>query len=237
MYRTRTNRWNCTKLADYIRGSKKPYALGWEEWDKWHDDAKKVHPFRYWFAEEFLKRVQDFILFPCDVYHTVRIYIRNRWIDKPHYINTGLKPGGWYEFDTRILHGLFNELVNFVESELALMGSWNSEKKYKWTTGRCKEAAYDYFDWCNNLKNESDNQLSDQAKAYRKIKKLYEWWTISRPNRVDPYLSIDDKKLFGNKNKKSKQQIMKAYEIEEFYEEEDTKMLIELIKVRRHLWT
>ena len=232
--------WNCSELANWIRGSDKPYALEWGEWDEWENEQKKQRPIRYWLSDTFLKRLQDIVCFPIDVYHTVKIYIRNRYIDKIQYLHTGLKPGEYYDLDHRILHGLFNELVDFVELDLAHLSKWNKDKKYKFVKGRCQEAQDDYFKWANHLKHQG--WLTEQAKASRKIQKLYEWWKYERPNRVDPFscseFSYDIENILDNKQIKQKQKDLKrAYYLEKEYDDEDTRMLIELIKVRKHLWT
>ncbi len=254
MLRQRWHYWTCSKFADWIRGEKKPYALEWGAWDDYYSDLKKRKPIRYWISEKFLKTLQNIVYFPHDVYHTIDCYVRNRWIDKTHMINTGFKPGGYYEIDQKILHGLFTELVDFVEKDLAHMGACNGEKKYKFKNGRCVEAAYNYFRWANRLKDtypDKTKKPSEQAKASRKIKKLYEWWTKTRPSRVDPYLAsgwsevckVNDKTLFDDANKspaqirKQKQALKKLGDLEEKYDNEDTNMLIELIKIRRHLWS
>jgi len=238
MIKSRIHYWNCSKFANWIRGSNKPYALEWKEWDEWHDNQKKNKPFRYWLSETFLNRLQDIVYFPFDLYHTIRIYIRNRFIDKLQYLNTGLKLGEYYDLDYRILHGLFNELVDFVELELPLSMRYDSSKKYNFVKGRCQEAQDDYFRWAVHLKYQG--RLTEQAKASRKIKELYEWWKFIRPKRQDPLsdpilCDIDgilDKKKFNKQQKLYK----KAYDLEQQYDEEDTDMLIELIKIRHYLW-
>ena len=115
--RARIDYWTCSKFADWIRGTSKPFALEWDQWDEWHKNAKDKHPYRYWFAEEFLRKLQDFINLPIDIYHTIEIYVRNRFIDKVHYLRTDLTPGEYYDLDTRILHALFTELTDLVEVE------------------------------------------------------------------------------------------------------------------------
>lgn len=254
MLRTRWHYWTCSKFADLIRGEKKPFALEWGAWDDYYSDLKKRKPIRYWITEHFLKTLQNIVYFPYDVYHIIDCYVRNRWIDKTHMINTGFKPGGYYEIDQKILHGLFTELVDFVEKDLAHMGAYSSKKKYKFKKGRCVEAAYNYFNWASKLKDtypDGTKKASEQAKNSRKIKKLYEWWTKTRPSRIDPYVSsgwdevckVDDKMLFNDKDKtpaqirKQKQALQKLFKIEEKYDDEDTNMLIELIKIRHHLWS
>lgn len=254
MIKNRIHYWTCSSFADLIRGEKKPFALEWGAWDDYYSDLKKRKPIRYWITEKFLKVLQDIIYYPYDIYNEIKHYIRNRWIDKTHYLKTGLVPGKYHEFDERILHGLFNELVDYVEIELAHLMLWGRTKKYKFKKGRCVEAAYDYFKWASRLKDtypDGTKKASEQSKTARKIKRLYEWWKKTRPSRVDPYVTsgwneackYDNDKLFSLKNetpaemKKINQALKKLHKIEEKYDTEDTNMLIELIKLRKHLWS
>lgn len=237
--RSRIYYWTCSKFADWIRGTSKPYALEWEAWDTWHDEAKNKHPFRYWIADEFLGYLQDVVNFPMDIYHTIEVYIRNRFIDKVHYLKTGLKPGEYYDFDWRIINGLFYELVELIETEYAHMGSYSEKKKYKFVRGRCPEAGLDYLNWAIGLRYGNNDgilkgdklfgQPTHQAIAAKKTLELYNWWK-NRPNRPDPY------ELF-TKEKDGKYYYKKISKMEESYDKEDTKMLIELIKIRGNLWT
>jgi hypothetical protein len=251
LFKNRIHHWSCSKFADWIRGEKKPFALEWGAWDEWDKQQKLKRPWRFWLSDTVLPKIQNIVYFPYDVYSTIKTYIRNRYFDKIHYLKTGLKPGSYYDLDTRILHGLFNELVDFVEIELSHLSKWDTNKKYKFKNGRCIEAAYDYFDWVTNLKYDEDygvsendeiyGKLTDQAKNYRKIKKLYEWWKNERPNRINPYSDpslgdIDD--IFSDKYYEQRKKLYeKTYQIELEQEEEDTKTLIELISVRKSLWT
>lgn len=239
LIRSRIHYWSSSKFANWIRGENKPYALEWHKWDEWYKEQKQKRPIRYWLSDTFLKKLQDIVYFPVDVYRTVKIYIRNRYIDKIQYLHTGLKLGEYYDLDYRILHGLFNELVDFVELELASLSRWDKEKNYKFVKGRCQEAQDDYFRWANHLKHQ--DQLTEQAIASRKIKELYEWWKYIRPQRKNPYSDpsfgdIDD--ILDNKRfKKKKNLYEKAYDLEKEHDDEDTRMLIKLIKIRNHLWT
>ena len=207
----RIHYWSCSKFANWIRGEDKPHALEWGKWIEWKNEQKKLRPFRYWLSDTFLMKLQNVFYFPSDLYYTIKTHIRNRYIDKIQYLHTGLKPGEYYDFDHRMIHGLFNELVNFVEIELAHLSKFDSNKKHKFVKGRCQEAQDDYFRWANHLKDQG--QLTEYAKGSRKIKELYEWWKYIRPQRLD------------------------SYDLEGKYYDEDTEMLIELIKVRNHLWT
>lgn len=215
MIRNRIHHWTCSKFADFIRGEKKPYALEINKWEEWEKEQKNKRPLRFWLSDTFLRYLQNFVYFPIDLYSSIKSYIRNRFFDKIHYLKTGLTPGEWYDFDHRLLHGIFNELVDFVEIELAHLGKWGNEtKKYKFKKGRCIEASYDYFKWASELKE--NGELTSQAHAAIKIKKIYEWWKYERPSKIDFFDSIEEE--------------MKQ-------EEEDTQMLIEIINLRKHLWT
>ena len=236
---SRFNYWSCSKIADWVRGTPKPTALEWEAWDSWHDEAKKKHPIRYWIAEEMFDFLQDVVNLPFDIYHTIEVYIRNRYVDKIHYLRTGLKPGEYYDLDWRILNGLFNELAIYVESELAYTMTAYKDRRYKFVKGRCKQAGLDHLDWAMNLKmNEDYGVLPDdkdygkptaQAIAAKKIYELYNWW-LDREYRVNPH------DLF-TKEKDGKYYFRQIQKMEEAYDKEDTKMLIKLIKIRSDLWT
>ena len=227
MIKFRVNYWSCSKFADMIRGEKKPFALSFEDWDIWKEKQRKERPWRYWMSDTVLRKLQNLIYYPSDLWHSIRCYLKNRYLTQTHNLKTGLKKGEWYDLDTRILHGLFNELVEFVEVELAHLSKWDRNKKYKFKNGRCIEAAYDYFKWANNLPEES---YRTQREDSIKIKELYEWWTKQRPNRDDPLMTIT-KKSHGEEYYKL------IDDIEQDYEKEDTAKLIELIKIRRSLWT
>lgn len=238
LQKSRSNYWSCSKIANWIRGTVKPSALGWDEWEVWRQEAKQKHPYRYWIAEELLDFLQDIVNFPMDIYHTIEVYIRNRYIDKIHYLHTGLKPGTYYNIDHRILYGLFNELVLFVEKEQAFLMTAYKDKKYKFIDGRCKQAGLDYLDWACNLTMNEDYGYKKRDKEYgkptaqaisaKKILELYNWW-INRTSRVDAHT------LFS-KEKDGKDYYKKIAKLEDKYYKEDTTKLIELIKIRSELW-
>ncbi len=252
MLKQKIHYWNCSKFADWVRGEKKPCALEWGQWDEWKEEQRKKRPWRFWFSDTFLGKLQNTIYYPIDIYQNYKAYVRNRWIDKTHYLKTGLKPGRYYDFDFRLMHGIFNELVDFVEIELAHLSKWNKDKKYNFQNGRCIDASYDYFKWANNLKEKNSQGkmvLSEQAKTSRKLKKIYEWWKNKRPNRPDPYdvsgwsehYKNDDHIFDRSKEpvdvKKRKQILDRLEKIEKKYQKEDEDMMIELIKLRNNLWT
>lgn len=208
----RVQYWSCTKFADWIRGTNKLSAGTSEEWDNWRITAKMKHNFRYWLAEEALDAIQNFIWWPVDKIYDVKYYINNRWVTRTHSLTAhprDIKPGQWQDVGNRFLPCLFNELVDFVETELAwwhIAWSDKDEKaKYKapfwatgwfrWRTWRCPQAGLDHLDWAMTLTNEEwleegEKHLAEptsQAKSAREIKELYLWWTETYRNRPDPY--------------------------------------------------
>lgn len=237
--------WSCSKFASWIRRKfgnfDKPNCATSEQWSEWRDNSKTNHPNIYWFTEEFLNKAQNFIYWPYDRYCDVRHYLYNGFVTKPHYLKTGFKFGRYYEIDDRMLYGMFETLVDFIEIEKAHMGSWN-HPEYKsinpwWKEWRCPEAGLAHLDWEISLekpqKDEDGKEIpfSDsprQAESAKEQLALYNWWKYTRPNRPDPY-----KVIHGKGNKKYD----KIIQMEDEYRREDEEMLIRLVKIREHLWT
>lgn len=249
MRRSRLNYWSCSKFADWVRGEKKPAAMEWNAWEDWRKEASAKRPWRFFIAEEVLDRVQDFFMFPRDLAHSLSAWWDNRFVSKTHYLKTGLKPGVYHELDERILHGLFNEFREFVESELAHMHSWGENAgRYVFKKGRCPEAGLDHLKWAMSLRYDEPfmskkdplwGKPTDQAKAAAKMLDLYEWWTEVRPNRPDPHEASGWSECWDKEgDDKAKRVASKRLQkIEEEHEAEDEKMLVRLIKLRKSLWT
>jgi hypothetical protein len=256
----RINYWTNSKFADWLRGTKKPGALGLGEWDKWKKEAKQKHPARYWLAEEGLDYIQDFVNCPKDVYNKVSYYINNRWITKTHALTSNMKKGDYYDLDTRIIECLFDELVNFVEVELAWHHViWSEKEKAPWwrrafrfRTWRSPEHGIAHLNWEISLKyddnwdkdNERYGHPTPQAEAAKEKLELYNWWK-QRANRPDPY-DASGWSEYCRANPKfsdtlgsaeSNATLDRLNKIEKHYDDEDTEMLVRLIKVRKHLWT
>jgi len=198
----------CSKFADWLRGTMKPSAETSKGWATWKKEAKAKHPVRYWIAEEGLDYIQDVWMFVPDRINDVRYYINNRWITRTHCLTAhgrDIKPGSWCDVGNRFLPCLFNELVDFVEIELAWSNClWSDEarKKYsypwwrRWYRNwRCEEAAMEYLNWAKTLTNaeflDEDKKHeavpTAQAEAAKEIEILYKWWKYERPQRPDPY--------------------------------------------------
>jgi len=208
----RNHYWSCSTFADWLRGTVSPKVADSNGWTTWEKTAKESHPFRYWLADTGLDVLQDIIFFIPDKLYEIKYYINNRWITRTHSLTAhprNIRPGTWCDVGNRFLPCLFNELVDFVEIELAWMqiawGDKELKKKYdppfwatgwfKWRTWRCPQAGIDNLEWQKTLifnedycKNESYYmQPTPQAVSAQEVLELYRWWTEIYPNRPDPY--------------------------------------------------
>lgn len=271
----RVHYWSCSKFADWIRGSVKGGAKTGRAWDEWHKESSAKHPFRYWVAEEALDAVQNSLWYPIDKLYDLKYYINNRWVTKTHALTSTLKRGKWHEFDTRLLHCLFDELVNYVEVEEAWSHiAWDKEARekynaplyswgwFRWRTWRSAEAGLEKLKWAASLTNEEfldddkkhEAEPTQQAKTAIELMALYDWWKNVRPNRPDPneasgWTAICDKRREEGRGfldiearseeeeKRTRESLDLCDKIEQSYEDEDTEMLIRLIKIRKGMWT
>jgi hypothetical protein len=244
----------------------KPVALGWGEWEDWHKQTKAARPMAYFIMETIPDKVDDVVRFFTKPINDLRYAIRVRLFDRYHVIRTGLKPG-YQDADSRMLHGMFNLLVDFVEVELAWMHVVFDEDERRnrkhpwWSLGwtrfkafRDPRAGLDHLRWEMTLGRESlpmHERNPGQAARAREIWEIYHWWKFIRPRRPDPndisgwsdYCeSKSMREMFGNDQtpedlKISAEIIARSNEIEQAYDTEDEEMLIRLVKLRKSLWT
>lgn len=280
---SRSQYWSCTKFADWIRGTPKGDAKTSAGWREWNRTSREKNPIRYWIAEEALDRIQDAVMWPIDKLYDAKYYINNRFITRTHSLTAhsrDIKSGHWCDMGDRFLPCLFNELVNFVEVELAWKNiAWDEKarEKYKspwyatgwwrFRTWRSPQAGIDHLMWEINLVKDREwgvnpgddeyGELTDQAKTAMEVYTLYRWWKEIYPARQDPHdesgwsAVCEQGRLnsaeggfadfLDNKDPEFQRAKDQAHErlreIEEQRREEDTAMLIRLIKVRGSLWT
>jgi hypothetical protein len=241
----RSNYWNCSKFAQWVRSTfgsyVKPNSATGEQWNEWKVFNKAEHPFIFWFTEDFLIALQDVIYWPYDKIMNVKYYLINGFVSKTHVLRTRLKFGQYCEIDDRMLHGMFETLIDFIECEKAHMGTWN-HPEFKsinpwYKEWRCPEAGISVLNWEMTLykpqKDEEGNEIPysespRQAASACEQLELYNWWKYIRPDRPDPYETVTGK---------GSARYDKINQITEQYNKEDEEMLIRLIKIRSHLWT
>jgi len=204
--------WTCSKFADWLRGTMKPGAATSKGWNEWKKEAQAKHPVRFWIAEEGLDKLQDVWCWVPERINDVRYYINNRWVHQTHgMISHSLKKGRWHEFETRLLHSMFDQLVDFVEIEQAWHHvMWDEKARAKYETPwwqkqwffrwgkvwRCPDAGIEYLVWASGLKTDEDwgvdkdsenfGKPTHQAITAKELLELYKWWKYARPQRPDP---------------------------------------------------
>jgi len=254
-YTSRGNYWSNGKFAKFLGrrfGFVPPVTVGSMGEFLAEDEAnKKISPIGFWIIEELFDNLQDIAYFPHDVYSNIRHYMVNRFRDKLHVLQTKLELGQYYEVDTRLLHGIMETVVNFVETEKAHMYTFNEDDENYIPRGP-RGAGLAHLDWEISLGDESPGQ----SEGAKEVKELYLWWKDVRPARPDPheasgydeymnsftngrpsYLMLGDSDGDKDVRKKMHDVMDATTKIEEEYFEEDTEMLVRVIKVRRGMWT
>jgi len=208
----RNHYWTCSKFADWIRGTAKLKMGTAEQWDEWTTTAQMRHNFRYWLAEEGLDYLQKVVYYVPDTLYSIKYYINNRWVTRTHSLTAharDIKPGNWCDVGNRFLPCLFNELVDFVEVELAwwhiawdeearkkFQAPWYASGWFRWRTWRSPECGLANLEWQRQLRWKEDEvgadfkglgELTPQAVKAQEILDLYTWWTQTYRNRPDPY--------------------------------------------------
>lgn len=238
--------WLAKLTAKWLGAPPRPKWGTMEEWNAF--DKNQTSNFHLQeVIEDTLGKLQNICMFPSDVYHTIRIYLRNRFIDKLHILQTKLNPGQYYEYETRLLHGMFDSFVEFIEEAQTLDNlTWELTltNKYEWLPDEEAKQQPDY--------GKPDHQAISAQEKFA----LYTWWTVTRPARPDAYdasgfakwseenKSEDDNvfSLFADDGDTAKGETRNALskkwrEIDKGYDQEDEDMMIRLIRIRRTLWT
>ena len=257
--------WASSRPFNAIRnwfGIQKPEAAQWGEWDDWRKATQRDFPVGYWLTEKLPHLLQKVPETVVDPFHSMGYYIRNRWHRQTHVLRTSFKPGTYHDFRERILDGLMTSLVDYVEVEKAWMQHiWNADENpvKLGKGGRSKELGLKYLEWEMTLNNPAlpDTQRSDQqAETARTVYEVYNWWTVIRPARPDPYEASgydalcaerkdDDLFSFFDERKpkdpeyesRMKEALNRLREMEEQYDDEDNLNLHKIINVRLGLWT
>lgn len=259
------NYWSCTKLADYIRGNTKPQVASASKWIDWEESAKESKPVRYWLAETGLDSLQEIVYSPVTAVAAVRSYVSNRFISCAHACTASpqdITPGSWCDTGYRFMPCMFNELVNFVETEIASV-HYSSlskedrnrfEKPRMFRTWRSPSAGVEKLALDSLVLNKEiiDNapddphkdELSQFAIRSKEVLDLYLWWTEVYRNRPDPYDTVSQElgvkptlDMLDYDEAIVREWSKRVAAIEQCYDNEDEEMLIRLIKIRKWLWT
>lgn len=213
---TRINYWGNSKFADWIRklgGIPPKLKVGTsKEWNEYHKTGKAKNKFVYWLADDGLDMLQDFVNWPMDKLDNFAYWIKRRFISPSHLINTRLSKGDWHETEEKILHGMFEELIDFVEQQKASMNVWCTEKdKRPWYRNylpyfigylvpiKSQQLGIEYLLWEINLKKDD------------------EWFGYSWREKEEGKETIDKERAENPEYMKPTHQALAALEILELY--------------------
>lgn len=258
-YPTRYDYWTLSKIADGMRevhGIPPKLGMGTsEEFRAWDKAAEAASPVGFWITEELLDILQDIVMFIPDVYSNARYTLRNIFIHQSHVIRTGLPLGGYSDADIRIEAGLFNTIVEFVEEEMAhsydSASDWYLDPKnddedkevYEPIEDR-REAGLAHLDWEISL---NDSPIQSQRAV--EVKDIYLWIKDIRPNRMDPHDHkewneyCDSRECIFDQPKSDEDRVLvrrllkEVHDLERQQKDEDTEMLIRIVRVRENLWS
>lgn len=243
--RTRWTRWSCSRLSHWLVekycDAKNPsLARTIEEWNTYEKQTKTANRFVYWLAHDFMTFAQDIVYFPADVWYTIRVYVVNRYFDKLHVLQTKLEPGKYYDYDERLLHGMFNSYVQFIEEDL---GVSELQSQIVWHQSQDTEHQDEQERECTSI----------WLQHAREEMALYRWWKFDRPARINSYQASGMKSFYDKRPDRGILELeavqtdednteysacsKKWREIDKDYDQEDEDMMIRLVKLRRSLWT
>lgn len=126
-------------------------------------------------------------------------------------------------------------------------------RRWKNVNSRWTEFGIKHFKWETTLDDPSlppHEQSIEQAQTAREVLALYNWWTVQRPSRKNVEITQYDHQGLGtlaildatfNRTAadyiKHKEDMDRQAELEKEWDEEDTEMLVRLMKIRRSLWS
>ena len=178
-----------------------PTTMAFGMWESWDAFLRVKHPILMWIVSDL--RMYCHLYNP---YEFLRIaewsyLLRNRFIHQTHKINTGLKASRDYSIGRKMLHGCFNQLVDYVEVRLSevpydskrvsfnmqFKPSWFARKHFWFSRWRSREAGLAELD--SRIQNVFMSYNSEAVENLKELRALYIWWKDIRPKRKCPYES------------------------------------------------
>lgn len=202
-----------------------------QEWDDWHEENYKKNPLMYWVVFDLPKIFRKIYL---KYYEEVKNEFIYRYIRKYNVIKIkSLKPG-YYDTDVRLVHGMFDLLIEHVENEKSILyelsGSEDNDKLKKMSK---LEKGIKYLEWETTLTDASSNNYSlEQAKTAQEVLILIDYWLKAKNDYGNIMNHID---TIEGQNFSTFSSIRLDYDEKVILKE--TEMLIRLIKIRKSLWT
>jgi hypothetical protein len=208
----RRSYWSCSKFAAWLRSFQdipSPYALSSDEWEAYKEEHKGKLCYK---LAEWLDNVQDVVYYPVDLVRKVCRNVHNLWIGT-HCLKTSLKKGQWHEFDTLVKYGIMENFIDFVEKELyphVLL--WNEDT----IEDKSLDGVLDYWVEMQSipLRKETNQKILDlYKKSVYIMRERVDVWDLDLPHSSD-YFALEEAQL-----------------------NEDTEVLVGIVKLRNNLWT
>lgn len=231
------------KIATYFNMDM-PSTATWSGWKVIEKEARAKYPVRW-----FISRSIPGAWFKCVTkpWAAAKCWVDHRTVSRYHIIKiNSLKPG-YYDLDTRLLHGVFALLVDYVELECALMHGKHDDTPWRFLRLKQRRDAKAGLAYLLAMSTpEPDEPQAPYHDAASVAIELYDWWVNKRPERVRPHIAsglhalyVADDGCFDDMAKRPYflATLDKYNEIERQYEAEDTAQMVRLISIRRHLWT
>lgn len=195
----------------------KPAAATFDEWNDWHQTAKKKYPIIYFVTETLPKTIRitwgRLVWWPLQRYYWAiihRFHPKHRY----HVVNSGLEPG-YHDPDTLILYSCMNMLKHFVEVGAPHV-EWSATEYHQhgW------EEMQAIYKWWNNYLTRED--------------------TFPETPKIEGLTG--ESFILGHKYDHLPEMIAFREAVSKHYEEceqliqQEEEMLIRLMKIRRLLW-
>jgi len=147
---------------------------------------------------------------------------KNRLFKRYDLVRTGLNKSAWWDIDSKILYGMMNMLVDYVEKEKCFeILDWDHDKEHK----RVKKEIEEIYDWWKNYPNR-EKEIDEVLTA---------WHDYVYEDVME--LDIFEQIKKGKKDKTSKKLLDQHCDLEKKLNDEETEMLIRIVKIRNFLWT
>lgn len=198
-------------VRDFIRGIPTGGAKTLQEWETWETDARAQKPVRVFLADDLWQFTILVAQWPTRRVRRLYRWFYNRFYRRSYRMTSSLPKKWRHEFETRVLHCVFDTFCEEMErSDLQYM-RWIASKK-------------------DRIDDRHERQLVD----------LYDWWTKTRPARPDPSAvsGVDDMNQRRHDDPGSVTETERSdayrmlFKVEEDYQKEDDEMLLKLIELR-----
>ena len=160
-------------------------------------------------------------MFPIRQIFELKAYLKNILFRRHHIIRTRLPKGQWYDTDTRMLYGMMNLLMEFLEKEKPFETTdFDSSPTWK----SIKKEIITIKDWWLNYETRKVEFTITLNK-----------WQVSKFGNCKGEECLH--RINEPDTKESKELFDKLAILETKLEREEAQMLMRLVKIRKYLWT